>query len=106
MNGKGYELLLPEELHIKVDSVAPQIVLLAEMIYDYMVEKGYWDIPGSAGLYAYFCAASDLAKQFLIEQDISTHLKKQKMKNLFLSVRYDVAKIIKNRLLPLCRSIK
>lgn len=84
LNGNGYELSIPEELHIKVNSVTPQIVLLAGIVYDYMAEKGYYDLPVSTQFYAYYGAAASLAKQFLVEQDIGTHLIKQKMKNIFL----------------------
>ena len=66
-----YELSIPEDLYIKVNSVVPKVVLLAGIVHDYMDKKGYLNLPTEDLLYPYFCVASYLAQQFLLEQDLN-----------------------------------
>jgi len=71
LNGDYYELSIPDYLQIEINKVVPQIVLTAGNTYLFMQMKGYNNLPISQWLYIYLYSASDLAQQFLLEQDLN-----------------------------------
>ena len=70
LDGEYYEISVPEKLQLKVTEVVPCIVGIGGEIYEFLQNNGYKELPLSKWLYFYLCAASSMAQQFLLEQDL------------------------------------
>jgi hypothetical protein len=71
LDGEYYEISVPELLQSKVTKVVPRIVGIGHEVYEFMQNNGYFELSISKWLYFYLCAASSLAQQFLLEQDLN-----------------------------------
>ena len=69
---KAYKLSIPEFLKSKIDTIVRRITPMAFWIYKYLQENGYTALPISEWLYLYLSAASTIAEQFLLEQDLNS----------------------------------
>jgi len=71
LDSEYYEISVPELLQSKVTKVVPRIVGIGREVYEFMQNNGYFELSISKWLYFYLCAASSLAQQFLLEQDLN-----------------------------------
>ena len=65
-----YNYSIPGHIKSKVDEIVREITSLSNRIYQYIREDVYTDLPLSKWLYLYLSAASTIAEQFLLEQDL------------------------------------
>jgi hypothetical protein len=70
LDGKYYEISIPESLQLELNKFVPRIVGIGGDVYQFMQNNGYLELSLSKWLYFYLCAASSLAQQFLLEQDL------------------------------------
>lgn len=70
IDGKYYEISIPESLQLELNKFVPRIVGIGGDVYQFMQNNGYLELSLSKWLYFYLCAASSLAQQFLLEQDL------------------------------------
>ena len=68
--GNDYESITPTYLQEIVNHVVPKIVLIGNNLYEFMKYEGYMKLPFHKWMFFYMCAASSLAQQFLLEQDL------------------------------------
>lgn len=70
LDDEYYEISITERLQLKVIEVVPNIIGIGGETYQFLKDNGYLELPLSKWLYFYLCAASSLAQQFLLEQDL------------------------------------
>lgn len=69
--GDYYELSLPLDLQKTINNVVPRIVGIASNLYQFMKDEGYMKLPLAKWMYFFMYASSFLAKNFLLEQNIT-----------------------------------
>ena len=71
LDDEYYEISVPESLQLELNKFVPRIVGIGGDVYQFMQNNGYLELSLSKWLYFYLCAASSLAQQFLLEQDLN-----------------------------------